>query len=80
MRVFEDRVEAEGLLAPGEVLCSTLAKDGKPLYFLCLVSDSDDVVQARAFEAREGRSLSQFEADVLVHANLRAARHGKGGV
>ena len=62
-------------LQPGETLCATLVGD-KPVYFSMPVDASDEEVKRRAFELREGRSMSSMESTLMSIAESRADAAG----
>lgn len=58
-----DKVALEA--AEGEQVCATLTAEGVPVYFVMSSTATDSEVRARAFEERNGRSLSSVEKTLL---------------
>jgi hypothetical protein len=50
---------------PDEMVCGTIGSDGNPTYFVMPRDASDEDVRGRAFEIREGRSLSGYERSLM---------------
>lgn len=68
-RFQQAREEAE---ATGGMVCSTIAKDGTPLYFTLPRGASDEEADRAAFRAREGRPMNDVEAWVAEKARRHA--------
>lgn len=62
---------AASKLKEGEVLCATLAPDGKPIYFPMPADSTDVDVRNEAFVRRNGRPMNRVEELFL---NLAEAR------
>jgi len=60
-----------------EQVCATLDQEGTPVYFAMPKSATDADVRAKAFELREGRSLSGVEKSLIriVERDLPDVEH-----
>lgn len=52
----------------GEVVCGTLALDGRPIYFTVPATSTNHDVQVKAFEVRNGRPMSDAESLLAEYA------------
>lgn len=68
MRSF---LEAKNSLPDGHVVAAGYDRKGRPFYFHVPVDAPDDVVRGLAFEAREGRPMTDYESALLVEAERR---------
>lgn len=56
----------------GDMVCATLGPDGEtPIYFTMSPGASEAEVMAKAFEARYGRAMNEFEKALLAKAEQR---------
>lgn len=73
LRQFRNRrkyEQATSDLNPGQTLCATLVDD-QPVYFAMSIDATDDDIQRRAFELREGRTISSIERKLMSIAESR---------
>lgn len=72
-RFRKAKAEAE---ANGHMVCATVDRSGRPLYFTLPVDTPDDVGEATAFALRHGRPISDGEQMLKSAAR---ARHPASG-
>lgn len=65
------QIEAD---STGQMVCATIGKGGKPIYFT-LPRDADDKIgEAKAFELRHGRPVTQAENMLKLAAEARVGQ------
>lgn len=57
--------------ATGQIVCATIGKGGKPIYFTIPSGADDRVGEAKAFELRHGRKVTQAENMLKLAAEAR---------
>jgi hypothetical protein len=70
-REYLDLVAAR---TPDQMVCGTVRPDGRPTYFLAPRDAPDDVLEGRAFKARNGRDRLPGEVALAKMAAQHTAR------
>lgn len=58
----------------GQMVCGTVKPGGKPVYFLMPVDASDEAIEAKAFEKRNGRPMLEGERTLRRLARERSGQ------
>jgi hypothetical protein len=73
VKTFDERADADADLPAGHVVCATLTKEGKPVYFTAPADTSDDRMREIAFEIREGEPMSDYQKFMIDRAKEQLA-------
>jgi hypothetical protein len=68
------QAQAEGV----GMVCATIARSGRPIYFVMPHEATEEAVASRAFELREGRGQLPIERTFEAYAKQWLARHRSG--
>jgi hypothetical protein len=63
--------QARALCTEGQMVCGTIAEDGEPRYFIMPSTATNEEIEKRAFEVRNGRPMNQAEEILSREARIR---------